>query len=468
MTDVVDPKLRREKDFLLEALEIYVPRLDKTWDFSSHMWTLTYEENILTPAIHGSLTVKDSVGYDALIPLVGEERIQFKFTRQDEDSKNLDEKLPSITFEGHIYEITDKEIQNGSKKFQIYTLKFYSDEMMLNFKQRISQAWNGKTNSEIVQDIFESYLTPNPRSFAPNLDNPIQVSETLNVQNYVASNRKPLGIVSDLMYRSKCANGGGCLYRYFQTRDGYKFTTIGELIAQEPIKTLYSEIRNTSGAESVKDIARNINTIYAYNERHNFNSIDSLDEGKMNSRLIGIDPIRRKINVKDFDLREEWDSIPHTDTQRPFSDNEEHNTEIGDPTSRMQVIISDQDHDITEHLIAKDPDIRCDKLEEIIQVRESQKRQVLQNMLVIRTPGDPRFKAGDTINIIIPEALGKQSEKNIEEENKLISGKYLIFGVMHILQHNQYNCAIEIMRDSHAVYFEDTHRDPIKEYEKIY
>jgi hypothetical protein len=188
----------------------------------------------------------------------------------------------------------------------------------------------------------------------------------------------------------------------------------------------------------------------------------------MTSQLIGVDIIRQKIHKKNFDLREEWDSIPHTDPNRPFSDDPSTNQEIGDENSKVEVIITDQDHDTVEHIISKDPDIKPDKLEEIIQIRQSQKRQVLQHMLLVRTPGDPRLKAGDTIELIIPEILGKNREKEPEEENKLISGKYLIFGVIHILQDNQYNCALEVMKDSHVQEFTSTHRDPIEEYKDIY
>ena len=92
--------LRQEKDYVLEYLQLVIPRTGAKYDISEQLIRLTYEENIFMGIIHGSLLMVDAVDYPTLIPFIGEEEIHFSLTRQDEMTKNSEDVrlLPSLKF----------------------------------------------------------------------------------------------------------------------------------------------------------------------------------------------------------------------------------------------------------------------------------------------------------------------------------------------------------------------------------
>lgn len=452
----VNPPLRREKDYVLQSLKLIVPRLGKEFDITSHFALLTYEEDIFSGTIHGSILMQDSVDYPTLIPMIGEEKIKFVLTRQDEKKPDSGDVLPPLEFEGWIYSLTDREIQTPSNKLQAYTMYFTSEGLVNNFRRKVTKTWKGKLNSEIVQQVYDDYLSTGK---------PINVEETKYLQDYVATNKKPMKIIRDITCRSVSADGDGALYVFYEDRESFHFVTLDTLLEKEPSKVIKKQIRNISD-DGRQQFDKFIDTVTDYHNASSFDFFNSIDSGHQSSRLLLVDPIRRKFEYKDFNLDAEWDSFKHTDAAKTFTSDESSNRQLNVPAARISMIISDKDQDVTAHLIEKDPDIKPFKLDEILLKRDSQLQQVKKYIISASLPGDPRIKAGDTIEFKIPEILGKTSEEFPEEMDKFISGKYLIVSCAHILQNVHYTVNVELIKDSFLN--EIFHRDPIEEYKPIY
>jgi hypothetical protein len=453
----VTPELRKENDYILETLTITSEITGKTYNFTSHIHSLFFEENLYMPSTHGQVIVKDAMDYVGLVPFIGQELIHFQFTRQDEIKKK--DRLPPITFVGRIYSLTDKEIQSGSRKFQLYTLRFYSIPFVKNFDKRVSKSFKNKLNSEMVEIIFDEYLKADPVDIEIVGDGQItvpppkeiEVAPTLGLHNYVIGNKKPIAVIDQLSERSSCPAGTGCHYVFYEARNAFKFETVGSILQKPPIREIKYEPRNLD-RESQKefDLARAMNIPHSLHEEGGFDIINDKIKGKNSSRLLKIDPIRRKIVKSDYNIEDggdlpegAWDNLPHTDDKKPFNENSAAFGEDG----KFETIISDEEHDTVEHLISKDPDIRPDRLEKIIQIRNTQFQQVKNNQISVQLPGDPRYTVGETIEVVIPEATGIVSEKFPEEENKFVSGKYLITSATHILQDNRYITTMRLQKD---------------------
>lgn len=448
--------LRSEHDYVLNYIRI-VNSSGKAFDFSAHMLRLTFEEDIFTGQVHGSIVAKDAVDYPSLLPIVGEEKIEFSFTRQDETTgANSVKLLDPIVFSGQVYVMVDKEIQSPSQKIQSYTLKFTSPGFIENMKTKVNKSWKGVKYSDIVKNIVADKL----------LNKNLIVEETSIPQNYIASNKRPITIIKEISKRSESGDGNGSLYTFYEDRDNYYFVTIGSMLDKEPIKTIRHEIRNVNDPNSPGDrqIERNINATVSYNQKTSFNLINNLKNGKGGSRLFTIDPIRRKYEILDFNLDDDWDKFKHTESAKPY--NPETSSIIGHPEAKLSMIISDREHNTVEHLVAKDPNIKPNGLENVIQLRDSQMEQIKRNVITLSVPGDPRFRAGETLDFKIPEVSGKVSEEHPEQLDPFLQGKYLIVASTHVISENRYTVNLEIIKD--AFFQEIFQRDPVQEMQNIF
>lgn len=448
--------LRREHDYVIEELSIVVlprPGLSekKIIDFRPQLLELSYEENIFTGMIVGQLVVKDTVDFPTLLPFIGEERIRIILTRQDETSKNNPTLLDPIEFEGLIYTMQGgREIQNASRKLQSYTLKFISDGFVNHSRTRVRRSFFQVPYSIMVRTVYEQYLKHN--------DKPLIVEETLGLHDYIISNRRPITAINQIAKRSRCPNcPETSTYVFYEDRDAYYFVTLNWLFKQDPIKKIKAGTRNRLTAEGVRDIAEDINTTTQYNQSGTYDVLNDLRKGKSSSRMYKLDPIRRKLTIQDFDIEKEWNKFDHISDNKPYTEN---NAALGAPESTVHFIISDEGHD--EILT----DSRPFALESTIQTRSSQLQQMKRNAMTISLPGDPRIKAGATIEFYVPESLGKMNKDNPEEEDKYISGKYLIVSCAHILKDANYTTNLELIKDSFLSPIQ--YRDPEETYKNIY
>ena len=462
--------IRREKDYKLRSVTL-IDKDGRRFDMSSHWINITYEEDIFTGMIHGSLWLLDSVDYISLVPIIGEEQIEIVFTRPDEKAPpGQGRLLEDIVFTGRVYDIPGREIQGASHKSQSYCLKFISEGTIESFKKKVNRSFKGVRFSEIVQIIVDEYIATKP----------IIVETSRDENDWIITNKRPLRSISDILQYSISDNTANkSSYLFFEGREEYKFVTLGYLFDQEPIKSLTYKIPNilaNSGSgfkhrdrrlDEAKDGVNIMDNVESYHVDNAFNVIDNLSSANYSSKLITVDPVRRKYDdeTNKFDLDAEWGNIRHTigSDKKTFSPT---NIALGQEESHIKMIVTNKEHDVVPHIVEKDPTIKPFNYEESLLYREAHFEQLKRNTISLTMSGDPRVEAGSIIEFKIPKVMGKHADQFPEELDEYLQGNYLVASVAHAIERNSYQCNMQLMKTGFSGNINP--RDPVEEYKDVY
>lgn len=453
--------LRRERDFYINYMKI-VAFNGAEYSIANQMIELTYHENIGTPSVYCSVTLYDAIDFPTLLPMIGEERLKVSFTRQDEtavaEGGGL---LDPIVLDLPIYKISNRSPQTSNRKGQVYSIHATSDEMLQSLKTKVRLGLTNMSYSDMVSRVYEDYVKVNK---------PIEIEDTQHVYDFCIGNMNPFRFITHVSSRALSPDFGGCLFFFFEDRDKFNFKSLGTMFKDAPILRLNFAMKNilkegTGDEPKERNFLRDMYTVEHMEHSHSFDLIKTIISGSYSQKAIFVDPIRQLFNAKEFHLADEWDSLPHIDKVKPFTDGSKAKDA---PDSRMSLHWTNADHDTVEHIVSKEPGINPYRVEDFVLRVNSQVDTMMRNSINVVIPGAPTVKAGTVINFFLPEHLGKVSEEEPEEPDAYLQGNYLVVSVMHRLSTHEYTCGASLFKD--ALFSAINHRSPDEEYaqNKIY
>lgn len=447
-------EIRREHDYVINYIKL-VDFTGKEYDFTSHFAEFTYEESIFGHP-HGTLVAVDAVDYPTLLPMFGEERLKASFTRPDEN--NPGQLLPSIIFDMPIYTLDGKSQDQGSRKRQVYNLRYIADSTFLNVGQRVFKAFKATKYSDMVQVIYDEKIGLKG----------IEIESTEYEVDYTVSNETPFGAIKKIADRSVSSEGNGTYFTFYEDRDSFYFTSLGKLIEKDPTHTIRYEVKNvlehgSDVSHHDMTIERDLYNINQLSQGSTYDTLASAQSGELQSRLITFNPIRRKYEVVDHDLRNDFGKFKHMHPNKKWTD--DGHPMFGQPGTNPKLAVTDKGNPAAPYIASHDPTIKQYFYEEYKLTRPSYKHQLLKHVTSVTMSGDPRFRAGDVLEFLLPEFLGKTSKENPEELDRYLQGKYLIISVAHIVKQGSYTLNMELIKDTffNAI----LNRDPVEEYKNI-
>lgn len=450
--------LRRDRDYYIDYLKI-VAYNGKEYSIANQMIEFTYHENIATPGVYCSVTLYDAIDFPTLLPMIGEERLKVSFTRQDEDTANSQGGFKkSIVLDLPIYKLSNRSPEAKSRKGQAYTLHATSDEMLQNLKTKVRLGLKGLKYSDMVSKVYDTYVK---------VTKPIEVEETKHVHDFCIANMNPFRFITHVSGRSISPKYGGCLYFLYEDRDKFHYKSLGALFESEKILDINFAVKNILDQKGEGDspkerlFKKDMYSVEAIEHKNSFDLIKTITLGSYSQKAIFFDPIRQTITTKEFDIDTEWDSLPHIDKVKPFT---EKNKAKYAPDSKLAVHWTNFEHDVVEHITSKQPGINPFRPEDFSMRVSSQLDIMMRNSIDVVLPGTPDLIAGKKVKFYLPEHLGKVSDSEPEELDRYLQGDYLIVGVMHRITTTEYTCAATLVKDS---FFADIkHRNPEEEYPK--
>jgi len=460
-SDPSENVIRREKDFILKEIKLFAFN-GAEYNMLEHRVLLTYFEDLFMNCLTGTLDMLDAIDYPQFMPLVGEERLKVILTRQDETGKGKEGGLlPDLEMNFRIYKVSGRQIQN--EKVQTYRLHLIAEEFIKNLKQKVYRSWKDTKYSDMVQEIFDEKLK---------VDAPIIVEPTKYEQDFTCSNLAPIEFINMVACRSISDEGNGEAYLFYQDRDGFHFTTLGKLLSQGSAEEYIHGPRQKYENQSSKfsfgqlPIEKEVKNIehYFWNSQHDI--LKNIESGMYGQRLTTVDPVRQKFDFLKFNLKDEFGSFPHVDKEKFFTDDlDALPKDENDVFACTKLICTNKDHDIVEHIAAREPGIKPDKLEEYVLRRTSHLNQINNFRIGVSVSGDPRRKVGDVITFNLPQVAGDVSEQRPEELDKYFQGKYLIVSIRHTLTQASYSMEFEMIKDSFFKPIE--HVDVVDKYKDI-
>lgn len=448
--------LRRERDYYINYIKI-VAYNGKEYSIAAQMIEFSFHENIALPGIYCSVTLFDAIDFPTLLPMIGEERLKVSFTRQDEKAVDKEGgfKKP-IVLDLPIYKLSNRSPDSTSRKGQAYTIHATSDEMLQSLKTKVRLGLKGKTYSEMVKEVFDTYAK---------VKKPIEVEETSHLHDFCISNMNPFRFISHVSGRSISPKYGGCVYFFYEDRDKFYFKSLGSLFESEKILDLNFAVKNIlqQGGDATGPkrniFERDMYSVESLEHSGSYDLIKTIITGGYSQKAIFFDPIRQTITTKEFDIEDEWDSLPHIDKVKPFTSK---NLARSAPDSKMSVHWTNFEHDTVAHITEKEPGINPFRLEDFALRVNSQMDAMMRNSIDVVLPGTPDLKVGKRVNFTLPEHLGKTGAEEPEELDRYLQGDYLVLSVMHLIKSGEYTCGATLVKDS--FFAQIKHRNPEKEY----
>lgn len=356
-------------------------------------------ENIYAQFMSGKIIIQDAIGLWHKAPIIGEEKIRIRFqTSKDHDAFDM-------TFD--IYKMDD--VSTPTEKIKNYTLHFVSEVVMKNLRKKISRSYSGLT-SDIVEKIAKTYLDADFQD----------VEKAKYSYEFVVPNWTPLKTINYLAQRSIASDTDAASYLFFETRDGFIFSTIDKLNLNNAVKFLsYSNLIDSRVLDN--------NIVAEYHFDKTFDTVANSKNGMYGGTMYTHDILNKQIQTFVYNYENEFDKDTHIN--RSESDGFTEEREI---TGKEKIFI--EPHNYINR------DIEQWKLRRASRVSQT------DNYVVVATIGsDTNLNVGDVSIFLVPAHDGGVSTR--QEIDPYLSGSFLISRIRHSLNSEQHIMTLELRKD---------------------
>ncbi len=436
------------KASIYEKMTIQSADGSKTADISGGAFIVTYYENLFSPMITAKIVVintgdaiADKKGkmtslYNGF-PLRGGERVVLKIAGNSKINKEgLDFSKNSADY-FYVASITNVLIDSQRETF---TLNLVPREAITNETTRVGKKFPASQPiSDSVKNIIKDYL----KSDKVNL-----IDKTQNPYGFIGNLKKPFTILTWLSSKGVPESSGkdsSAGYLFYQTKDGFNFRSIDDLISQEPYEEKFVYTPNVVDFQD----PRNNFKILDYGTNKNQDLIGKLERGTYCSYRLFFNPLTfnytnpEKGIFKLSDYQKETKNLGKEIELPPISDNSDKT--LGDIPSRYMTAVLDIGTMEKNPFIPKDPNVseNCDPFK--IQSQAIMRYNILFTQILEMTiPFNANLRAGSCIECEFPKLdREKRSEPDTEQ-----SGLYIIKELCHQFDTEGSFTKLKLIRDT--------------------
>jgi len=430
----------------------------KTVDVATGVIRLQYWESILQDGIRATVMYGDSgntidgkedgdrtTAIDGL-PIVGQEKVQLKFTDNNEETLDLTMYVNKV-----------KPFYDDSTKSAV-ALDLASKEFIMNEKVRVTKRYDGKV-SEHVKSILEEVLKLKDSEDGTTTKE-LDIEDTENNYNFIGLNKKPYYMLNYLSKASvpntENAGGNTAGFFFYETSEGYKFKSIDWLLGQDKKKSIiYNETPDTGG----ENIPEGYDMKALQFEKENAVDVkNKLRMGAYSTRTVVFDPFNCKYEVLEKKAKEVEDNggIQTAGNELPVLNKEFDQEGKSKEFSRTMYMLLDtgslpsgggngEKPVATTKEQLKKSDEQNFKAQKILAQSVMRYNQLFAAMNTITIAGDFSLHAGDAIFVDAPEL--KADTKN-DEVNKESGGLYIIADLCHYITPKETYTKLNLVRDT--------------------
>lgn len=410
-------------------------------DIKDMIGQFNIQQSLTNVSLTGSLTVLDNIGLMQNWPIRAEEELKLEIFCFDLQT--------TIKLNCQIFKIEGIEIKEDIQGM-VYDLHWMGKISYEASKRSVIKAYIDKPASNIVTDLFQRYfsqLTP-----AADLKN-VQMPEGTKVYNidddpgrrlYVEETKKnmsvtipdymptqAIGFVATRAFSSKRSETAS-LFRFFENFDGFYFVSEEWLYEYARLndakKMEYRPYVNLDGANPLEQI--NGFTTFSNSRRADIG--DELMGGSYYNTVVEIDILRRTTKRYDYSylkqLKDFNDITGNKATLNTDTHSEDFIKETFTPENAKQFYIVRDYSDKNSGAFRPDAQIR-----ELAARRNMFARHAASTQCSGTTAGRLDIQAGQIINLNMRDADAGTQEK----QHQQLSGKYLVSGVVYIVEDGQ-------------------------------
>jgi len=387
----------------LEAVQVTTDAGD--FDINTaHLDTIGIFEGLSSPAVTGTMTLKDYDGALEVQEIFAGDDIKISIKSKGESR--------TLTFIGKIYSV--ESMQSGAQTAPVTSFHFCSEWWFNALTRQVSKAWKNKTVAEMLEELIVECggtfqgMYPTPTAKIERLVTPLWTPAHIIkwILKWASGDNGEAGYVlwDSLLYQEPiCMSMGWVL-------DGNFGTSNKDLILNTP-NLNYAGSFNTLWVESLYDEMRYLNQgvfqtdvwCFDYDRTKLYNSVGTADD--VNSPHLGFQmPIT--LNSASDTFKSIRGSTWYPNTQKLVPEKEFKNAVDASRNNRLQMIFSDM---------------------------------VKMSALL---PGDTARVSGELVKINYPSV-----NKKVGGNNQMLEGEYIIRDIQHILTFSSFVQAITFASD---------------------
>ena len=429
---------------LYETLILESNDQQRTVDLKLGAISIDYYEDIFSPTITAKVRVVntgDSITgkndklqsiYNGL-PLRGGERLRMKVLDSGKGKKGLDFSSKS---EKYLYVSSITDIVSESQK-ESFLLNLVSREAISNETTRVARKYTG-TIDESVKKILKDVISTTRFN-----DSDIEKSQ--NKYSFIGNLKKPFTILVWLASKAVPVSSGDSTagFVFYQTKNGFKFKSIDELIKQKSKATYYYTEVNESSNKKDNDFK-----ILNYFTDKNQNLIEKLRLGTYASQKYFMNPYDGNLTSPEkskFQLKKYKDRIENLGTKGKISlPKMEQGSEesLGDSPTRIITGILDVgtiDNKVSTEVNANQEEYQSQAI--------MRYNVLLTQSISMMVPCNTDLRAGDIIQCKFPK-ISSQDPNEIDTET---SGLYMIKELCHHFEPNSSYTSMKLVRDNFGI-----------------
>jgi hypothetical protein len=416
-----DKQLRFAGDVSIEKCDIFTSGGIRQ-DIAAQVIAITVYEDIFSPFISGSLTVRESFDLVNLFPFVGEEMVEIEIiTPTLDDKKNI-----SGAF--YIYKMTDRVLLGD--KLVAYVLHFISPEAVIDLNKKISKVYAGKP-----EDIVKSLINDNV--------NGLQSKK----QVFVEKTSKDIKFISNFWSAAKCIEYATSMavnendaanYVFFENRFGFYFISLDSLytngVYQSFIKDGYTRDSVPGGGDS-RNVTEDFRRIEEIVIPVGYDYMANIRGGMYSSKLVSYDLNRKIYNAKNYSIRDKYDKMKHLNENKLIGDN---------AVFRSNSLLLNYPRDNANFSGYGDATNY-----KHVQERISLLKLAEASKIEITVAGRSDYTAGQKVSVTLNKIQPVSREDNDQDLiDQMFSGYYIIAAVNHYVTRERHECHIELIKDS--------------------
>ena len=387
--------------------------------------SVDYYESLYSPTVTANVMYMDAGGnleddknkltsVKEALPITGLEDLFFNISNETGELKFVKKDA---------FKVSKSPVMTRESNRQAVLLSVVSPQLKQNNDDPIFDKYKGKISDTVKKILKEKLKISNDK---------LDIEPTKNGYNFLGKGRGGLDLVLDLCKRSVPVKGDAGFF-FYQTKSGFKFKSINELVSQKPEFTLVYfggfKQDNTDGSGNDNKI------MIPPRFEKDQDVIKSLKGGVYRSRNIFFDPRTFCYEEVTYDISKEGvkktlgGAPPFADDVKSFTKTFHHILDVGSLDSNPSTEINN------------DP-------------REWQASSVMRYNLLhsqvvhIQIPCNLKLEAGNVIKMEI-ESTSANKEEGAKDEQQ--SGNYLILNLCHHFTDRRSITSLTLVRDTYGI-----------------
>lgn len=377
-------------------------------------------EDIRSPFLRGQAKVVDGMSIRTHFPLAGGETIRIKYRTPGIGSRMVEVEMVVVSMTGRT--------KTGNDQSEIYELNLKSKAAILNEIQRVQGSFSGSI-ANMVNRIIEEYFP----------DTKYRVENTRGTYKFTIPNLKPADAIRWLARKANSSRPPhDSDYVFYETVDGFVFSSLGTLSQQDHVKQYHSKLANVDDGKDndKKDFLR----IQDIEIGDDFNLENDIKNSGVSSRLITHDLTYKKVGFESYNYIKDFDKTSHIHKNRKY------------PVEGGLVYVSNG----PTYVLPKQDlnhgelyDTNFDYEDRFLKGLSS--RQMWRSRsLLVSAAGDSTLRAGMKVELELP-ANQPNKDNDPNWYDKFASGYYIIASIRHGIlttSTKEYTNDITLIRDS--------------------